>query len=193
MPQLMNQRDLIFSAEGVEGQFHIGASVLADGNRVGACHGLAKAKNGIAGSLLFPYRAARHNHRGEAVLVGLARMLPAARESTSLLSAPTAAAKLVFPSSRRPIVRSTAASASQRCARTADLTCKPEPASHWGAGFSRFPVRESWTVLACGKVGFAEQKAGLAFFRAVWYALPVKIAKIGFCVIILHFFRHIGR
>ena len=61
------------------------------------------------------------------------------------------------------------------------------------AGFSRFPVRESWTVLACGKVGFAEQKAGLAFFRAVWYALPVKIAKIGFCVIILHFFRHIGR
>ena len=51
------------------------------------------------------------------------------------------------------------------------------PASHWGAGFSRFPVRESWTVLACGKVGFAEQKAGLAFFRAVWYALPVKIAN----------------
>ena len=117
----------------------------------------------------------------------------AARESTSLLSAPTAAAKLVFPSSRRPIVRSTAASASQRCARTADLTCKPEPASHWGAGFSRFPVRESWTALVCGKVGFAEQNAGLAFFRAVWYALPVKIAKIGFCVIILHFFRHIGR
>ena len=78
---------------------------------------------------------------------------------------------------RRPIVRSTAASASQRCARTADLTCKPEPASRWGAGFSRFPVRESWTVLACGKVGFAEQKAGLAFFRAVWYALPVKIAN----------------
>ena len=62
-----------------------------------------------------------------------------------------------------------------------------------GRRFSRFPVRESWTVLACGKVGFAEQKAGLAFFRAVWYALPVKIAKIGFCVIILHFFRHIGR
>ena len=106
---------------------------------------------------------------------------------------PTAAAKLVFPSSRRPIVRSTAASASQRCARTADLTCKPEPASRWGAGFSRFPVRESWTALVCGKVGFAEQNAGLAFFRAVWYALPVKIAKIGFCVIILHFFRHIGR
>ena len=53
--------------------------------------------------------------------------------------------------------------------------------------------RESWTALVCGKVGFAEQKAGLAFFRAVWYALPVKIAKIGFCVIILHFFRHIGR
>ena len=109
--------------------------------------------------------------------VTLARMLPAARESTSLLSAPTAAAKLVFPSSRRPIVRSTAASASQRCARTADLTCKPEPASRWGAGFSRFPVRESWTALVCGKVGFAEQKAGLAFFRAVWYALPVKIAN----------------
>ena len=54
--------------------------------------------------------------------VTLARMLPAARESTSLLSAPTAAAKLVFPSSRRPIARSTAASASRRCARTADLT-----------------------------------------------------------------------
>ena len=71
MPQLMNQRDLIFSAEGVEGQFHIEASVLADGNRIGACHGLAKAKNGIAGSLLFPYRAARHKHRREAVLVGL--------------------------------------------------------------------------------------------------------------------------
>jgi len=60
MPQLMNHRDLIFSAEGVEGQFHIEVSVLADGNRIGACHGLAKAKNGIAGSLLFPYRAARH-------------------------------------------------------------------------------------------------------------------------------------
>ena len=71
MPQLMNQRDLIFPAEGIEGQLHIEASVLADGNRIGACHGLAKAKNGIAGSLLFPYRATRHNHRGEAVLVGL--------------------------------------------------------------------------------------------------------------------------
>ena len=70
MPQLMNHRDLIFSAEGVEGQFHIEASVLADGNRIGACHGLAKAKNGIADSLLFPYRAARHKHRREAVLVG---------------------------------------------------------------------------------------------------------------------------
>lgn len=70
MPQLMNQRDLIFSAEGVEGQFHIEATVLTDGNRIGACHGLAKAKNGIA-SLLFPYRAARHKHRREAVLVGL--------------------------------------------------------------------------------------------------------------------------
>ena len=44
MPQLMNQCDLIFPAEGVEGQFHIEASVLADGNRVGACHGLAKAE-----------------------------------------------------------------------------------------------------------------------------------------------------
>ena len=63
------------------------------------------------------------------------------------------------------------------CGGEARVTCKPEPASRWGAGFSRFPVRESWTVLACGKVGFAEQKAGLAFFRAVWYALPVKIAN----------------
>lgn len=71
MPQLMNQRDLIFSAEGVEGQFHIEASILADGNQVGACHGLAKTKNGIAGSLLFPYRVARHKHRREAVRVGL--------------------------------------------------------------------------------------------------------------------------
>lgn len=71
MPQLMNQRDLIFPAEGVEGQFHIEATVLTDGNRVGACHGLAKPEDGIAGSLLFSYRAARHKHRGEAVLVGL--------------------------------------------------------------------------------------------------------------------------
>ena len=71
MPQLMNQRDLIFPAEGIEGQLHIKASVLTDGNRVGACHGLAKTEDGIAGSLLFPYRAARHKHRREAVLVGL--------------------------------------------------------------------------------------------------------------------------
>ena len=44
MPQLMNQRDLIFPAEGVEGQLHIEATVLTDGNRIGACHGLAKAE-----------------------------------------------------------------------------------------------------------------------------------------------------
>ena len=44
MPQLVNQRDFIFPAEGIEGQLHIKASVLTDGNRVGACHGLAKAE-----------------------------------------------------------------------------------------------------------------------------------------------------
>ena len=71
MPQLMNQCDLIFPAEGVEGQLHIEATVLTDGNRIGACHGLAKAEDGIAGSLLFSYPAARHNHGRETVLVGL--------------------------------------------------------------------------------------------------------------------------
>ena len=71
MPQLMNQCDLIFPAEGVEGQLHIEATVLTDGNRIGACHGLAKPENSIAGGLLFSYRAARHKHRREAVLVGL--------------------------------------------------------------------------------------------------------------------------
>ena len=71
MPQLMNQCDLIFSAEGIEGQLHVKATVLTDGNRLWACHGLAKAEDGIADGLLFPYRAARHNHRREAVLVGL--------------------------------------------------------------------------------------------------------------------------
>ena len=71
MPQLMNQRDLIFPAEGVEGQLHIKTAVLTDGNRIGACHGLAEAKDRIAGGFLFSYRAARHNHRREAVLVGL--------------------------------------------------------------------------------------------------------------------------
>ena len=71
MPQLVNQRDFIFPAKGIEGQLHIKASVLTDGNRVGACHGLAKAEDGIASSLLFPYRAARHNHGRETVLVGL--------------------------------------------------------------------------------------------------------------------------
>ena len=52
MPQLMDQRDLIFPAEGVEGQLHIKTAVLTDGNRIGACHGLAEAKDGIAGGFL---------------------------------------------------------------------------------------------------------------------------------------------
>lgn len=71
MPQLVNQRDLIFPTEGIEGQLHVKATVLSDGNRLWACHGLAKAEDGIAGGLLFSYCAARHKHRREAVLVGL--------------------------------------------------------------------------------------------------------------------------
>lgn len=67
----MNQCDLIFPTEGIEGQLHVKATVVTDGNRLWACHGLAKAEDGIAGSLLFPYCAARHKHRREAALVGL--------------------------------------------------------------------------------------------------------------------------
>ena len=99
---------------------------------------------------------------------------------TAGLAALTAAAKLVFPSSRRPIVRSTAASASQRCARTADLTCKPEPASHWGAGFSRFPVRESWTALVCGKVGLQSGKPDLRFSAPCGMLCLSKLQKLDF-------------
>ena len=56
----MNQCDLIFPTEGIEGQLHVKATVVTDGNRLWACHGL-----------LFPYCAARHKHRREAALVGL--------------------------------------------------------------------------------------------------------------------------
>ena len=78
-------------------------------------------------------------------------------------------------------------------ARTADLICKPEPASRWGAGFSRFPVRESWTALVCGKVGLQSRKPDLRFSAPCGMLCLSKLQTIGFCVIILHFFRHIGR
>ena len=75
------------------------------------------------------------------------------------------------------------------------LPAKPEPASRWGARFFTLPCRR---VAADSSVWLARSVCR-AESRTCRFSAPCgmlclsKLQTIGFCVIILHFFRHIGR